>query len=204
MGPKPKTSRKGIEEVVQYALGHKLRVEMLTLLADGNYTAAELARLLNEPLNNVANHLRKMLDDGSVEVARQEMKGNIVQFCYKAVNVPYCSREAAEAMTAVQRQMTVGAIVQSATAEVLAGLYAGKLRDPRSVLFWHWYNVDEQGREELEAENDRYLERLREIAADATDRRGRSGEPSTTMVVNLQVFERAREAVTSHPPLIDQ
>lgn len=184
---------KGIEEVVQYALGHKIRVNVLIVLNDGVYTAAQLAEIIGEPLNNVSNHLRKMLDDGAIEIAREERKGNVVQYWYKAVEVPYYSQEAAEGMTPLQQQVTVGAIVQSGTAELLAALYAGTLRDPRSVLFWHWYNVDEKGREDLEAENVRYLERVREIEAESVNRCAGSGEESASMLVSLSVFERARK-----------
>lgn len=184
---------KGIEEVVQYALGHKIRVHILIVLNDGVYTAAQLAEIIGEPLNNVSNHLRKMLEDGSVEVAKEERKGNVFQYWYKAVEVPYYSQETAERMTQLQRQMIAGAIVQSGSAEVLAALYAGKLADPRTVLFWHWYHVDIQGREDLEAENVRYLERVREIEAESDSRRAESGEDSTSMLVSLSVFERARK-----------
>ena len=185
---------KRIEEVVQYALGHRTRVQILIVLNEGIFTAAQLAQIIGEPLNNVSNHLRKMLDDGSIEIAREERRSNVVFYWYKAVEIPCYTEEAAEAMTPLQQQMTVGAIVQSGTAEVLAGLYAGKLRDPRSVLYWDWYHLDRQGREDLEAENVRYLERVREIEAESTNRRAESGEESTSMLLNLAVFERARKA----------
>jgi DNA-binding transcriptional ArsR family regulator len=185
---------KGIEEVVQYALGHKIRVHILIVLNDGIYTATQLAEIIGESLNNVSNHLRKMLDDGAVEIAKEERKGNIVQYWYKAVEIPYYSQKAAEGMTHLQRQMIAGAIVQSGSAEVLAALYAGKLADPRTVLFWHWYDVDQQGREDLEAENVRYLERVREIEAESSDRQVEAGENSTSLLVSLSVFERARKA----------
>jgi DNA-binding transcriptional ArsR family regulator len=185
---------KQIEEVVQYALGHRTRVQILIVLNEGIFTAAQLSQIIGEPLNNVSNHLRKMLNDGSIEIAREERKSNFVLYWYKAVEIPCYTQEAAEAMTTVQRQMTVGAIVQSGTAEVLAGLYSGKLRDPRSVLYWDWYHLDQKGREDLEAENARYLERVQEIEAEATNRRAKTGEDSTSMLLNLAVFERARKA----------
>lgn len=187
----PQKRPKAIEEVVQFALGHRIRVHILILLNDGIHTAAQLATAIGEPLNNVANHLRKMLEDGSVEVAREERKRNVTQYWYRAVEIPYYSQQDAEAMTAVQRQMTAGAIVQSGSAEVMAALYAGRLADPRTILFWHWYNVDAQGREELEAESVRFLERLREIEVSATNRRARSGEESVSMLLSLGMFERA-------------
>lgn len=184
---------KAIEEVVQYALGHKIRVHILITLNDGIYTAVQLAEIIGEPLNNVSNHLRKMLEDGSVEIAKEERKGNVVQYWYRAVEIPYYSREAAEEMTRLQRQMTAGAIYQSGSAEVMAALYAGNLTDPRTVLFWHWYNVDERGREEMDAENLRYLERMREIEVESTNRRAKSGDDAMSMLVNLAVFERVRK-----------
>jgi DNA-binding transcriptional ArsR family regulator len=191
---RPSRRPKRIEEAVQYAIGHKTRVNILIALNEGIYTAAQLAQIVDEPQNNVSNHLRKMLDDGSIEIAKEEMKSNFVVYWYKAMELSCYSQEEAEAMTTVQQQMTVGAIVQSATAELFAALYAGKLRDPRSVLFWHWYNVDQQGQKDLEAENVRYLERVREIEAESTNRRVDSGEDSTSMLVSLAVFERARKA----------
>jgi DNA-binding transcriptional ArsR family regulator len=185
---------KQIEEAVQYAVGHKTRVNILIALNEGIYTAAQLAQIVGERQNNVANHLRKMLDDGSIEIAKEERKSNFVVYWYKAVEITCYSREEAEAMTPVQQQVTVGAIVQGATAELFAALYAGKLRDPKSVLFWDWFNVDNQGQKDLEDESARYLERVREIEAESTNRRADSGEDSTSMLVSLSVFERARKA----------
>lgn len=189
-----KKKPKSIEEVVQFALGHRLRVELLIVLNDGiPMTATQLAGIIDEPLNNVTNHLRKMLEDGSVEIAKEEQRGNIVQYWYRSVAIPFYSQEAAEEMTHLQRQMTAGAIVQSGSAEVLAGLYAGKLADPRTVLFWDHFNVDTEGREAIEAETERYLERIQEIEVEATNRRADSGSDSTSMLVSLSVFERVRQ-----------
>lgn len=185
---------KRIEETVQYAVGHKTRVNILIALNEGIFTAAQLAQIVGEPQNNVANHLRKMLDDGSIEIAREERKSNFVVYWYKAIELSCYSKEEAEAMTTAQQQVTVGAIVQSGTAEVFAALYAGKLRDPSSILFWHWYNVDQQGQEDLDEESHRYLERVREIEVESTNRRAASGEDSTSMLISLSVFERARKA----------
>jgi len=187
-----KRARKQIEDVVQYALGHKTRVQILIVLNDGIYTGAELATIIDEPLSNVSNHLRRMLDDGSIEIAKEDRKGNMVQYWYKAVEIPVYSTEEAEAMTPLQRQMTVGAIVQGGVAEVFAALHIGTLANPRSLLFWHWYNVDAQGREDMDAASHRYLDEMREIEAESTNRRAKSGEAGTTMLVNLSVFERAR------------
>jgi hypothetical protein len=81
-------------------------------------------------------------------------------------------------------------------AEEIAGLYHGKLRDPRSCLYWDWFHVDEEGREELEALTIQYLEGARKIEAKSANRRALSTEDSTSMLLKLSVFERARKGPT--------
>ncbi len=186
--------RKGIEEVVQYALGHRIRVHILIVLNEGTYTAGQIAEIIGEPLNNVSNHIRELLDAGSIELARTEQRGNIVQNYYRAVEIPYYSEEEAEAMTWEQRQVTAGLVVQSASAEVMAALWGGKLADPRACLAWDWFNVDREGREAIEEEQRRCWERIQEIEVEATNRRAESGEEATSILVTQFGYERAREA----------
>jgi len=107
---KPAKKPKRIEEVVQYALGHKIRVEILILLNQGAFTSAQLAELLGESVSNVQNHLRKMLDDGAIEIAEEKRLSNVVTYWYKAVEIPVYSQETAEAMTPLQQQMSNPAV----------------------------------------------------------------------------------------------
>jgi predicted transcriptional regulator len=189
---KVKRPKKGIEEVVQFALGHRTRVHILILLNEGIYTAQELADQLNEPLNNLYSHLKKMLGDGSIEIAKEETKGNMTQYWYKAVEVQEYSVEEFEKLPFVYQQNIVGAIVQSGTAEVLAGLYAGKLADPRTTIFWDWFNLDATGREDADALTERYIEQLREIEVEATNRVAVTKDETTSMLLDIDFFERAK------------
>lgn len=194
---KTRQPRKKIEEVVSYALGHRTRVEILIALNEELFTAQGLADRLDLSPSNIGNHLQRMLEDGSIEVGREERRGNVTQYWYKAREIPVYAPEDAEAMTPLERQVTVGAIVQSGLAEVLAALNSGTLADPQSILYWDWYNLDAKGQEEVDQESHRYLERLREIEAASTNRRAESGEEGTSMLVKLAFFRRARK-VKSH------
>lgn len=185
---------KSIEEVVTYAVGHRTRVHILIVLNEGTYTAAQIAKLIDEPLNNVSNHIRELLDAGSIELAGTEQKGNLLQHVYRAVEIPFYSRQDAEAMTPEQRQVTAGLIVQSAAAEVMAALWAGKLTEPRTWLAWDWFNLDQSGREDLEDAQQQYWERVQEIEVEATNRRAASGEEAQSMLVTVFGYERARRA----------
>lgn len=187
-----KKQRKRIEDAVQYALAHKIRIEILILLNEASYTVAEIAALIDVPVNNVANHVRRMLEDGSIEVAKQEERRGTNVHWYRAVKLPYYSKEEAEALTEMQRQVTAGLVAQSGLAEVMAALFKGNLADPKTILSWDWYNLDARGRDDLEAENLRHLERIREIEVEAINRAAESGEDTTPILVSLFAFVRAR------------
>lgn len=197
-----KKARRGIEEVVQYALGHRIRVHVLIVLNEGIYTAGEISEIIGVPLNTLHNHLRRMLNDGSIEIAREEKKGNMTQYWYRAVEVHTYSVEEFEGLPHVYRQNIVGAIVQSGTAEVMAGQYGGKLADPKACVYWDWYNLDAQGQDDAYALTDRYLKELREIEVESTNRAASTGETTTSMLLNLMLFERPRKSSRRVRPLL--
>lgn len=201
---RPGQSGKSVEERVGYALGHRIRVEILTLLNEGVYTADDIASLIGESRQNVHHHLRELLDAASIEIARVEKRRNADLHYYRAVEMPDYREEELEAMTAEQRQATAGLIVQHATAEIMAALAAGKLsNDPQVCLAWRWLNLDEQGRRELGEEQLRWWERAQEIEAEATNRRAESGEDATSYIVAEWGFERARKAPQPPPANAD-
>lgn len=190
---KARRARKRIEEVVLFALGHKTRVHILILLNEGVYTAGELATMIDEPVNNVHGHLTKMVEDGSVEIAKEERKRNMTKYWYRAVVTQCYQQHEFERLPFLQRQNITGAIYQSGEAEVLAGFYSGNLADPRAACVWDWYNLDAKGREDAEDLNLRYLEDMEKIEAESIER---SGDETTSMLVNLKYFQRGRKGLS--------
>lgn len=188
-------SRKSIEEVVGYALSHRIRVYVLTLLNEGTYTPDELARIIGESNNKVSHHVKELLDAGSIEIAKIEKVRNADQHYYRAVEMPFYSNEEAEAMTPQQRKVTAGLTLQCMMAEAMSAFWAGKLHDdPRVWLAWRWFNVDEQGRQDIADEQQRSWERMQEIEAESTNRRADSGDEAASIIVADMGFERERTA----------
>jgi DNA-binding transcriptional ArsR family regulator len=188
--------RKSIEEVVTYTVGHRIRVQILVLLTEGTtYTHSEISEIIGEPMNKVGNHLRELLDAGSIEVAEVRRHRNFTQHVYRAVETPYYSDEDIAAMTPQQRQVTYGLVIQSLMAEIMASFWAGKIRDaPRSWIASNWLNLDSQGRQDIADEQERSWERLEEIEAESINRVAASGEKTLSYVVAELGFERARTA----------
>jgi len=185
--------RKRIEEVVQFALGHDTRLEILILLNESSYTASEIAELTDIELKKVSNHLLLMSEEGSIEVAKKEERRGTMRYWYRAVKLPEYTQKEAEELTQEELQLIAGVIAQSGTAELMAALKKGTLASPRSILAWDLYDVDSEGREAIENESARFLERLMEIQCESVNRVAESKEETTSMIVSLSSFVRARK-----------
>lgn len=186
---------KRIEEVVEYAVSHRTRTQILIILDQGIYTSAELAEITGEPLNRIGNHIRELLDAGSIEIADTKRRRNTQQHYYRVVRTPFFSEREAEAMTWQERQVNAGLIIQGLLAEVMAALWAGEMfDDPRDWLTWERLDLDAEGRQELFKEQRESWERLQAIKAEAARRVAESGEATTPYVVSVLGFERAMKA----------
>jgi predicted ArsR family transcriptional regulator len=196
LGERGRRGKKGIVEALQYAIGHHVRVQILIMLNEGAFTSQEIADEIGVHINTVGNHLRRMLEEGSIEIAdKRELRNNVTQYWYKAVEVQTYSVEDFEKLPLPYRQNIVGAISQSGMAEVVAGLASGKLADPRAHVFWDWFNLDVQGRGEADELTERYIEDMRALEGEAANRVAMTGEETVSMLLNCSFFERARKGV---------
>jgi predicted transcriptional regulator len=195
--------RKKIEEAVQFALSHWIRLEILILLNEAAYTTSRVAEITEIELKKVSNHMHEMLNDGSIEVAEEEKRHGTTVYWYRALVIPEYTREEAEALTEMERQLIAGVIVQSGSAELMAALFKGNLADPRSILSWDMYAVDGQARMDIEQDTVEYLERLQKRQCESVNRVAESKEETTPMIVNLATFQRAREIREPRPSTCD-
>lgn len=199
---KPYRGQKGksIEERVVFALAHRTRLYVLTILNEGSYTIDEIARLIDEDRENVKYHIKELMDAGAIELAKAEPVRNTQKHYYRAVEMPTYSDEELAAMSADERQAIIGLTIQCLAAEVLASFWAGKMEDdPNLWLGWRWFNLDAEGREELAEEQMRWWDRVQEIEAESTNRRARSGEDAQSVIAALMSFPRERTAPEPPP-----
>jgi DNA-binding transcriptional ArsR family regulator len=189
-----------VPDAVSYAVGHRIRVELLAALHDlGSASANELARIVHHPLSTVTHHISELLKSGSILVERTEKVRSVEQRFYSAINPMLVTDEELEAMPEDERQAVVGATLQALVAESLCSLWAGSLTsDPRLFLCWNWFNVDAQGRADIAEEQLRSWRRIREIERESAKRCAESGEERTSVLVSSTSCKRARTA--ERPP----
>jgi DNA-binding transcriptional ArsR family regulator len=195
---KPSKER-SVEEAVSYAVGHRIRIEVLAALNEGPRSPDELARIVRQPLSKVTHHIQELLKSNSIEIARTEQVRNFTQNFYRAVEVAYHSDEEHAALSPEERQATYGVILQAIMAEALASFWAEKMiDDPRVWLSWRWFNVDAKGRDDIADEQARSWARVQEIEAESVARRAKSGEDAASIIVSSLGYERSR--TSPNPP----
>src|SRR4051812_30640416 len=187
---------KTVEERLAYALTHRLRLLILTLLNEGMYTIPQLVDLTDETRDNVKYHVKELLDAKAIELAKEERRGKKRFLYYRAVEMPTYSVEELEAMPAEERQAIIGLTLQSIFAEAFTSFWTGKMQsDPKHLwLGWRWFNLDAQGRAELAEEMMVWWRRVQEIQADSANRSAASGEDTESVIVTIMGFPRERTA----------
>jgi DNA-binding transcriptional ArsR family regulator len=185
--------KRRVEDAISYSVGHRIRIEILAILNEGVHTPEELARLVHQPLSKVGPHIKELVDDGSIELARIEQVRNTVQHYYRAIEVPFYSDEEVAAMPPEAKQALAGVTLQAIMAEALAAFWAGKMvDDPRLWLSWRWFNVDSQGRGDIADELAGSWARVQEIEAESAARCVESGESTTSVIVTSLGYMRCR------------
>jgi DNA-binding transcriptional ArsR family regulator len=189
-----------VENAVSYAISDRVKAEILAILNEGARSREELAYLVGEPPDKIKHHIRALLKQGSIEIAYTEQVGNMNQYFYRAVKIPFYTDEEIAAMPPAARQAVTGVALQAIMAEALAAFWAGKMIDDRRMwMAWRWFNVDRRGRGDIADEQARSWERYQEIEAESTNRCAKSGEPTKSIIVSSLGYVRCRTAPSNTP-----
>jgi DNA-binding transcriptional ArsR family regulator len=195
------------EDTPTYAANHRIRQESLILLHEDEFSAAEIAGMIGEETPIVTNHLRDLYDAGCIEFVGYRGKGNFKRAVYRAITRPFTSREEYNAMSLEERHAGIGVHLQWTLTEALASYRNKKMASDETLcVISDEPSLDAEGRLELhdllaacwsgESEDVMVtLKGVQDIAARATNRMAKSGEPGTTVMVSLMAFERARPRI---------
>jgi DNA-binding transcriptional ArsR family regulator len=187
---------RGLQDSVSYAVGHRIRVEIIVALNDLiTASAIELSKVVHQPLSTVTHHLRELLRSGSIHIDRTEKVKSVNQHYYRLAAPLFVSDEEMQELSEDERKEICRVILQALTAEALASFWSGCLpNDPLCFLVWNWFNVDAQGRKDIAEEQVRSWRRISEIEAEAATRCEDSGEERFSVVVAGLGFKRSRTA----------
>jgi hypothetical protein len=190
--PRKKRTRQPVAAMT-HALNHWLRVEIVSILHEGEFSAGEIAEMTGADVKAVTGQSHDLYESGCIEFAGHKEVDGAMRPVYRAIVPPEVSDEVYRAMSEEDRDDASGAIVQGVLAEAISSCQNGKLAEDETVaLIWGAPTLDAQGEREMNAHLTASYRGAQEIHAKAASRMARSGETGVTKVVAFLGFRRGR------------
>ncbi len=151
-GKRDASSPEFISPQLAAAMSHPTRVRAMCVLYERTASPREIAKEIEEPLNNVTYHLGQLRDLGCIELVRTESAagGRVLERFYAAVQRSYFDEEAWAALSERERLGVTSAIVKMIAKDISVSMAAGAffsedgVHASRSVL-----TVDDEGWKEI-------------------------------------------------------
>jgi DNA-binding transcriptional ArsR family regulator len=179
-------------------VGHPLRAECWTLLAERVASPNELSRLVNDSLANVAYHVKVLLEAGVIELVDTTPRRGAVEHFYRAIERPNASDEETASRSAAERTEFARYIGQRAFADYAVALQAGSFGKRADHCTWRMpMLIDEAGWRRMNEIYTETTEKIMEVQAESAGRMGpdSDGEPIhvTALAAFFEMPERSTE-----------
>jgi DNA-binding transcriptional ArsR family regulator len=192
----PVQKEKSQEQVDSLAaiVTHPLRRRIWYAMAEQRpISPRELSDVLNEPVNDVAYHVRRLRDMGIIELAGTRPVRGATQHFYRAVRRPLLTNEEVAELDHEEKAASATNVLQIEFADAAASLETGKLVErAEHYVFRMPANLDEEGWQEFHTIFAEAADRLYDAEARCVARRLENGEESesVSVVAHLNLFER--------------
>ena len=187
-------TKTGVDQRLVRAIGHPLRLRLLTIFNERVASPSDLAAELGEPIGNVSYHTRILARLGCVELVRTKQVRGAVEHYYRAVVRPVFSDDDWAELPPSIRKSLAGAVLTEIADDMGASAKAGGFdRDDvhlsRTVL-----TLDAQGWQDLNEALQGVAERSLEIQAESAARLQSDGaSDSEAAALVLMLFEPSAE-----------
>jgi helix-turn-helix protein len=183
-----------IDQRLIKALAHPLRHRILQALNLRVASPSELADEFNEPLGNVAYHVKVLAENDAIEEVRTAPVRGALEHFYRATMRPWFDDDMWAELPAPARRAIFGEILQDIWADVVAASKDNKLDHPTTHITRTWLDLDEEAYGELVDLLNSVVERALELHAESAPRLAQLPEDereehSTAMM--LMHFHRA-------------
>jgi DNA-binding transcriptional ArsR family regulator len=179
------------------ALSHPTRLRAMRVISERVATPREIAAEIDEPINNVAYHIKvlKKLECIELVQVKQARGGRVAEHFYKATQRPYWDPAAWEKLDEADRLDVTSAIMQQISEDIAIAMSNGTFNDPdsnhisRSPMV-----VDKDGWGEIVALLKETMEGLMAIQGRVDERRGDTEEALHTKIEIIQFRSPAPRA----------
>jgi hypothetical protein len=194
IGRKPfaKRRRQAVEAMT-HAINNWIRVEILAIFHEGEFSAGEIAEEINVDVKTVTGHIHDLYESGCIEFAGAKLVGSTARPVYRALALPKVDQEIYRGMSVADRHDLNGAITQGILTETVSAYGKGKMdADEQLYLVWDAPTLDDLGEEEMHAHLEASYAGAKEIQTRAANRLAKSGKKGITKVIGFLAFRRGR------------
>lgn len=172
--PRPKVKERAalepVDQRLMKALSHPLRVQILTLVNEREWSPNEMSKELEEGLSQVSYHVKVLRDFEMIEMVRTEPRRGAVEHYYRAVERMIVPEGMTAELPKSARLEFLGKIIRDAEQDIHAALAAATFYQ-RGDFHADWVpmDLDEEGCKRLHARADKFLEDILEIEGDSAN-----------------------------------
>jgi DNA-binding transcriptional ArsR family regulator len=185
-------TKTGVDQRLVRAIGHPLRLRLLTIFNERVASPSDLAAELGEPIGNVSYHTRILARLGCVELVRTKQVRGAVEHYYRAVVRPVFSDDDWAELPLSIRKSLAGAVLTEIADDMGASANEGGFDRDEVHLSRTTLTLDEQGWQDLNEALQELGEQALEIQAQSAARLHSDGaRDSEGAVMALMLFEPA-------------
>src|SRR5687768_10164368 len=183
-------TKTGVDQRLVRAIGHPLRLRLLTIFNERVASPSDLAAELGEPIGNVSYHTRILARLGCVELVKTKQVRGAVEHYYRAVVRPVFSDDDWAELPPSIRKSLAGAVLTEIADDMGASANEGGFDRDEVHLSRTTLTLDQQGWQDLNEAMQELAEQALEIQGQSAARLHADGtQDSEGAVLALMLFE---------------
>lgn len=183
-------TKSGVDQRLVRAIGHPLRLRLLTIFNERVASPSDLAAELGEPIGNVSYHTRILARLGCVELVKTKQVRGAIEHYYRAVVRPVFTDEDWAELPLSIRKSLAGAVLTEIADDMGAAANEGGFDRDDVHLSRTRLTLDQQGWQELNELLQELGEQALEIQAQSAARLQADGaSDSEAAALVLMLFE---------------
>jgi DNA-binding transcriptional ArsR family regulator len=183
-------TKTGVDQRLVRAIGHPLRLRLLTIFNERVASPSDLAAELGEPIGNVSYHTRILARLGCVELVKTKQVRGAVEHYYRAVVRPVFSDDDWAELPLSIRKSLAGAVLTEIADDMGASANDGGFDRDEVHLSRTTITLDSQGWQDLNEALQEVSDRALEIQAESAARLQSDGaSDSEAAALVLMLFE---------------
>jgi DNA-binding transcriptional ArsR family regulator len=188
-------TKTGVDQRLVRAIGHPLRLRLLTIFNERVASPSDLAAELGEPIGNVSYHTRILARLGCVELVKTKQVRGAVEHYYRAVVRPVFSDDDWAQLPQSIRKSLAGAVLTEIADNMAASAPDGGFDRDEVHLSRTTVTLDEQGWQDLNEALQEVVDRALEIQAESASRlSSESATDSDAAALVLMLFEPSAQS----------